>query len=359
MIFSVLYNPIYLILFFIYMLLPQNVAADNEEVSPSFTTQKSANENLNLNLNIEVLDDPEEELCENIQLNEESKEPFFSFLDSPQNIISSGVEGFARNIDEFFSNDKIFYETSGSYLRIRSDVIVKEAGVIGYEDDVKLKIRLPNTKKKLKFILESDVNERPDDLISQSEDTATAAIEEDDYFAGLQATIERKEEWQFKPSIRLRLSSDPELYFKFRAKRKYEFNKWSVQWHETPFWFESSGWGVDSHLELNNKVTNDDLFRASSFARWTNESDQFEFSQVFSVYHTLSKRRAVSYFAGAYGVSEPSVFVTHYLLGLTYRQKLHKDFLFVDLLPRIKYEKVNNFDAEASILLRLELVFKK
>lgn len=333
------------------MLLPVNVAAENEEFSPPFATINRVTENSD----VDVFEESEE----TIPLTNKQKKPFFSFLDSPQKIISSGVESFAKNIDEFFSSDKIFYEASGTYLRVRADTIVSEAGVIGYEGDVKFKLRLPNTKKKLKFTLESDVNERQDDLISQPENTPIAAIEEKDYFAGVQATLGKKEEWQFKPSLGLRLSSNIETYFRFRAKRKYEFDKWSVRWNETPFWFDSLGWGVDSYLELNKVITNDALFRASTFARWTNEAEQFDLSQTFSMYHTLSKRRALSYFAGVYGVSEPTVFATHYLLGLTYRQNIHKDYLFLEIAPQIRYAKDNDFHSEHSLLLRLEMVFKK
>lgn len=355
MIFSVLSNPLYLILFFIYMLLPLNVAAENENVSPSFTAQNTAIENMN----IDAFDESEEEIPESDQLIDESKAPFFSFLDRPQKVISSGVEAIARNIDEFFSDNETFYDASGTYLRIQADAVVNESEDIGYAGDVKLKLRLPNTKKKLKFTLESDANERQDELGSQPENTPIAAFEEDDYFAGLQATLGREEEWQFSPSIGLRLSSDIEPYFKFRAKRKYEFDTWNIRWNETPFWFKSFGWGIDSYLELNKVVTNDALFRTSTFARWTNEAEKFELSQIFSMYHTISKRRAVSYFAGVYGVSEPTVFATHYLLGLTYRQNIHKDYLFVELAPQISYEKTNDFHADHSITLRLEIVFKK
>ena len=355
MISSTLSSPLYLILFFIYMLLPLNVAAENEEFSPPASSKKIIIENMDM----DAFDDAEEVILESNPITNESKEPFFSFLDKPQNVISSGVEAFAKSIDEFFSDDKAFYEASGTYLRIQAVTIVNEAGVIGYDGDIKLKLRLPNTKKKLKFTLESDVNDRQNDLTLQPENTAIAAIEEKDYFAGLQATLGRKDEWRFSPTIGLRLSSNIETYFKFRAKRKYEFDSWSIRWHETPFWFKSSGWGMDSYLELNKKITNDDLFRTSTFARWTNEADQFELSQVFSMYHTLSKRRAISYFAGVYGVSEPTVFATHYLLGLTYRQNIHKDYLFVELIPQIKYEKTNDFHADHSIILRLEMVFKK
>lgn len=352
---SVLSNVIHISLFIIYIMLPVNVAAEDVESNNSLAGQVIFDEELDD-------DDPtesSEDIVDDSPIITEPEKPFFSFLDSPQEFISYGVEAFARNIDEFFSDDKVFYESSGTYLRLRADAIINEGGERTYQGDVKLKLRVPNTKKKLKFTLESDPSERPDETSGQGENTPIEAIEEKDYFAGIQAELGKKEAWQFKPSIGLRLGSPVETYFKFRIKRKYEFGKWSLHIHETPYWFDSSGWGSDSYLELNRKVTGNALFRASTFARWTNESDKFELSQVFSMYHTLSKRRAVSYFVGVYGESEPTVYATHYLLGLTYRQKIHKDYLFVEVLPQIKYEKINNFHADHSIIFRFEIIFKK
>lgn len=345
--YSALFIYIHLILFSICLVLPSNVVAENAESSKLLVEDELLDECLG------------DEVIEYDTVKDESEKSFFSFLDTPQEYISSGVEGFARNIDEFFSDDKVFYESTGTYLRLRADATVNERGERTYQGDFKLKLRVPHTKKKLKFILESDPNERPDEISEQGENTPNAAVEDKEYFAGLERTLGKKDAWQFKPSIGIRLSSPLETYFKLRIKRKYEFNKWSIHLHETPYWFDSSGWGSDSYLELNRKITEDDLFRASTFARWTNESEQFELSQTFTMYHTLSKRRAISYFAGVYGESEPTVYATHYILGLTYRQNIHKDYLFIELIPQIKYEKINDFHSEHSVILRLEIVFKK
>ena len=353
--YSALGNVIYSILFIISMMLPIYVSAENEQSSPYFIEQEVIDEYLDT----DSASEKEEDNIESDLLEHKAVEPFFSFLDTPHEYVSSGVETFAKNIDEFFSDDKIFYATSGTYLRLRADTIFNEGGERTYQGDIKLKLILPRTKKKLKLTFESDINERSDDNTAQGEDTPIAVIEEKDYFAGIQATLGKENAWQFKPSIGLRLSSPIEPYFKLRIKRKYAFSQWSIHFHETPYWFDSSGWGSDTYLEFNNKITADALFRASSFARWTNEIDEFELSQVFSMYHTLSKRRAVSYFVGVYGKSEPTVYATHYLLGLKYRQNIHKDYLFVEILPQIKYEKINDFHADHSITFRLEMVFKK
>lgn len=335
-----------------YALMPSYAIAENDRPSNSFQEEIIINEDF-------VTDDIEENIVDDYELSPDLEKPFFSFLDTPQDMISSGVEVFAKNIDEFFSDDKVFYEASGSFLRLRVDSIINENGVRTYDGNIRLKLRLPNTKKKLKFTLESDANERPDDKVVSAENTPITAIEDKEYFAGVQATIGKENAWQFKPSIGLRLGSTVEPYVRFRFKRTYDFGEWYVNWNETPYWFDSFGWGFDSYLELNTKITNNDLFRVSTFARWTNEIDEFELSHTFSMYHTLSKRRAISYSAGVYGKSEPTTHATHYLLGLSYRQNIHKDYLFLELLPQVRYEKINDFHAEHSIILRIEMVFKK
>ena len=337
------------------ILLSVSVAAENNNLSPDVSLQKIQEENID----IDELD--EDEVSEDTPLTEdpEPEIPFFSFLDKPQEVISSGVETMARNMDEFFSDDKVFYESSGTYLRLRADAIWNEGGDIGYKGDIRLKLRLPHTKRKLKFVFQSDLNERPDEVTAQTDNTPIEAVEEKDYFAGLQTTVGDKDGWQFKPSLGIRLSSTIDPFVRFRFRRNYEFTKWSIRWHETPYWFDSFGWGFDSYLEFNRKITDKDLFRAATFARWTNEINQFEMSQTFSMYHTLSKRRAISYYAGVYGISEPTVFATHYALGLTYRQNIHKGYLFLELIPQIRYEKTNDFHADHSLTLRLEMIFKK
>ena len=351
MMYSVFSHLLYSSLFVIYIFWPVIVTAENVETYNSLSKDKIISADVDAFI---------EEDGDNLDVDSLVVEkPFFSFMDTPQEVISFGVESFAKSVDEFFSNDKVFYETSGTYLRLNVDTIVNETGKREYQGDLKLKLKLPHTKTKLKLTIESDPNSKPDETTSEGENTPVAAIEEKSYFTGIQATLGEKNAWQFKPSLGIRLGSTLEPYVRFRFKRKYEFNQWSLYWHETPYWFDSFGWGFDSYLELNKKITNKDLFRVSTFARWRNESDQFELSQTFSMYHTLSKRRAISYFAGVYGVSEPTVFSTRYVLGLTYRQNIHKDYLFVEILPQIRYEKTNDFHAEHSIIFRIEIVFKK
>ena len=92
------------------------------------------------------------------------RDPFISFLDTPQTAISSSIKSFAITLDEFFTNEKTYYESSGSYLRLTFDTISKDGGRIDDTGEVNFKLRLPNTEKKLMFVLETEPDQFGDDI---------------------------------------------------------------------------------------------------------------------------------------------------------------------------------------------------
>ncbi len=358
---------IYFTIFIVNTLLPFAVQAESENPILDLSTQEIILDTTNIDvvdeLNEELYSEDEiyseEEICpENESVSSESDESFFSFLDESQEYISSSVESMARNMDEFFTTNRDFYETSGSYLSLKQNVLFRERGLIEHTSKVKFRLRLPNTEKNLKLFFESPEDKNPYDISTQTENIPTTA-DDANYILGIQADSGEDFGWKYKPSIGLSLDSTIDPFIKLRFSKEFNFSKWNIKWHETPYWYNSSGWDFDSYLELNRKISKDNLFRASTFARWKDEIEQFELNQVFSMFHTISKEKALSYYAGVYGVSEPKVHTTHFLLGLNYRQNIHKDYLFIEIKPQILYQKINRFHAEHSIQFSLEMIFKK
>lgn len=357
MTYSVIKTYAYVILLLANIFLSMSVKAEIENPVSDVSTKNTKTDKIEMDISDSWL---AEECLENILLECDKEKRFFSFLDKTQESISSRMEKYVRSIDKFFSDDNVYHGTSGSYLRIRADAIWNEGDGIGYDTNVRFKLRLPISQRKLKFFLETGADERPDEVLIQPESKLITAIKEEDYFSGFQLTLGDEHDWQFKPSVGLHLGSDIYPYAKFRIKKRYALEKWSINWHETPFWFDNEiGWGFDSYFEVNRKTSKNSLFRAATFARWTNEPDQFEMSQTFTMFHILSKRDALSYYVGVYGISEPTVFAEHYLLGSTYRQNIHEDYLFLDIIPQIRYQKINDFHAEYTLTFRVEMFFIK
>lgn len=330
--------------------------AEKKETSSNLTGQTLVDSNAEE----DSLDDDYSESCSEKTINENNIEKsFFSYFDNTHESISSGVEFMAQKMDSFFSRSGDNYESSGSYLRIRQNIISREGGLVENLTDLRFKLRLPNTQKKLKLFVETKAEDDPNAVLTGDENAPTADVTEGDYLLALQADPSGKYGFKFKPRLGIHLGSNIDPYVRFRLSREDEFAKWKLKWNETLQWYDSIGWGVDSYLELSRKINDYDLFRSSTFASWKNQTDQFDISHVFSIFHAFNDKRALTYYAGAYGVSEPAVYATHYLLGMNYRQNVHKDYLFIELEPQVKYQKINNFHAEHSFTIRLEVLFKK
>lgn len=289
---------------------------------------------------------------------EEAAPPFFSFLDKPEDTVRKQLGEFVRDVDEFFANEKTFYTSTGSYIRVTLDAAWSEGGEVGYKGDIRLKVRLPMTQGKLKLLLETDPDEKRDTLDRRVAATPAEAVDSRDYYAGIQASFGQETRWRFTPSLGLRIRSPLDPYVRLRAQRNYVLDDWLLTIKGTAFWFDSSGAGYDGLIEFNHQLADQVIGRSSSFARWTADTNYFGLSQVFSVIHTLSERRAVTYEAGAYGISDPTVHATDYLVAARYRQALHKNFLFLELNPELRFRKINDFKDEYAFFVRVELLFQ-
>ncbi len=280
-------------------------------------------------------------------------------MDKPQQYISSGINSFTTGIDEFFSDEKIEYETNGSYIRLTGDMIFSEGGSIGFTGSTKGKIELPNTQRRLKLVFESDPNEQRDDLERKLNSNPVDAAQDKSYFAGIEGLWGEYKYWKFRPGIGLKVNSELEFFARLRANRLYHINEnWQAYLRNTLINFNDSGYRFDSALELDNKINETLLFRSSSAAELTEGIEFWELSQTFSLTQSTGKKGAVIYQFGIFGVNEPRVFATDYLLQLRYRKKLHSNYLFLELSPKIVYQRENDFEPEFSFIVRGEIIFK-
>lgn len=292
---------------------------------------------------------------------DDDKDSFFSFLDTPQRAISSGLKAFIKSTDEFFADEKVFYETSGSYLKWTGQAVYNESGVQGYYSDLKLKTKLPLTEKKISLLLESNPGEEEEEIEKALEQTPQQAVQEKNYFAGIQTTVGKKETWQFKPSLGVHLGHPVDYYLRFRLTREVPIAEGSFLFRQSAYWFDSRGWESDTSGEINYPVINNLLFRSTTGANWKEETDETELRQIFSLTQKLSPRRAISYQVGFYGINEPirhTTYTSYYQLTAHYRQNLHSGYLFMDLIPQITYHREYDFRADYSFTFRLEMVFK-
>jgi len=286
------------------------------------------------------------------------EESIYAVLDKPHKYVSENVERLVTSVDRFFANDALYRYTTDSYVQITGDTLFEENGETGYAVKFRGRVDLPGTKRRFKLIFSTDPNEKQDPIERSVDESPAAAVQESDVYGSIQRERELRG-WKFRPSIGAKLNIPIEPFAKLRFTNIYPLQSWALRADQNFYWFRDSGYGSDSTIEFDRPVGKENLFRASSFARWTEETEYFQLSQIFAFYQTLSPNRKISYQIGAYGQTQPTWFMTSYLLVVRYRQNLHKEWLFFEIRPQVLYSKTNDWDDELSLLLRLDILFGK
>ena len=283
-------------------------------------------------------------------------ESIYSVLDKPHEYVSENIEKIITRVDRFFANDALYRYTTDSYVQITADTLLEENGEVGYDVKLRGRVDLPGTKKRFKVIFNTNPSERQDPLERSVDDSPAAAVEESDLFGSIQRERDIRG-WKFRPSVGAKISQPVVPFVKAQFTKIYPMRNWALRGDQNFYWFDDDGFGSDTTFDFDRPVGEEHLFRASSFARWTEENEYFNLSQIFTFFHTLSSRRMVSYQIGAYGQTSPTLFMTDYLLVVRYRQLIHKEWLFFEVRPQVQYSKINDWDDEVSLLLRLEMFF--
>ena len=290
----------------------------------------------------------------------EVKKGMFSFLDPHQEAVSDYVRELTTSIDKFFANTEKYDDHTGSYMQLVFDTTWKEAGDLEFDPGLKFRLRLPQTQKKLRLVIESDPEEKQDtrqletrNIVSNTENDTRTGL-----YTGIESDISKSEKWKIRPSLGIRIRSPLDYYVRLRASRENYYDKWKLYLNETLYWFDSTGFGADTTMEWDRLITKKLIFRSTSFVRYTDERDQFDMSQSLNLIHQISENRSIAYKAAVFGDTEPAIYATSYLLNIRYRQNLHKDYLFFEIQPSIIYEKETAWEAQHELFLRLELFYR-
>jgi hypothetical protein len=282
----------------------------------------------------------------------------FAFLDTPQALIGSGLNGFARAIDAFFAAEKLSYEKSGSYIRLTMDAASFARDDSGFFTSVRARLKLPRTSEKYKLIIENTPEQRrdaPDNVVQES---LLEAADRQDYFAGIQAVGGSRERWRYRSGIGVRLGSPLESYLRWGSWRTFPFDLSALRVEATVYRYSHDGMRYITSAEYSYRMQADLLFRSLTLADWREVNHYFDTGQVFTLYKPLAADRQLEFRVAGYGVTEPVNMATVYQVSVGLRRYLRKRYLYVELIPQIRYQKIHQFTAEHGVILRLEWVFQ-
>lgn len=278
--------------------------------------------------------------------------------------VSRWVDNTARGIDGFFGTEDHLYTRNRSYLRLSQEFEWLEGQDMDHDVRVRFRLDLPTTKDRLRLIIESDPDETQGTLTEQQasrirpdqRDSGNSII-------GLSQGIGEEDRalgWDTNASagIRFRFPLDP--YARLTAERLWDLGAgpWQLESFNRASWFNSNGYSARTRLDIGRPVDDNRHLRFITNIQWQERYDTLEFAESVELFHVLGRRSALRYAAIAAGSSLSSPRMNDYILLTQYRRNLHRDILFFDAVPELRFSRETNFDARWALTLRLEIYFR-
>ena len=295
----------------------------------------------------------------------ETAQPFwhtwFKSLEDIRDFSSQQYLGLARGMDSYFSGEPTVAMQNKSMVLLELKNTQYSAGEHASEVNLKARLRLPKTQKKVNVIFTSDAKEEKT-LQERVQGEATGQEpRRDDSLAGLEYVPEvtkRKWEQNFAGGIKLRL---PPVFFS-----RYKLNKewvlpyeWKSYFEQSFWYFDDRGFGATNEIDFAKPLSKNDTLNIGTDVEFTDVDNTYHYDLIISNMHRITDTSYVDYSVGAFGASQPTNQVTSYYMGMSYRKVLHEDWLIAEVVPQISFPRYNGWKPTPSLTLGLKIYFSE
>lgn len=260
------------------------------------------------------------------------------------------------NVGKFINDPRLVEDTQGSRIKLSPSLRLRDAEGFDFGMHFNGKLRLPRFSDRLEFIVDSEF----DDEVVQNDlrsDEAPRLQGDRDGIAALRYHL--RETLNFKASIDAGLKFKPEpvprLSLRLRGYHDHEYV--TTRLTQTFFWETQDGFGTRTQFDLDQQELHDYLRRLTTTILWSEVSEGVEAGESFSHFKYLTKRRVIGGRIGVTGHLEPTAQVDVYTVRAVYRQRLHRDWLFMEIEPGVDWPRERDFKETPFINLKFDIIF--
>jgi len=284
---------------------------------------------------------------------------FSNFILRQERIQSPKVQSLGNWADRTLSGERHNLPNNESYLRLGFTTESEYGDPAQFDPEVRFRLDIPTTRRKLRLVIESE----SDELIPLEERQRNRQLTEPDRTTGT-ATGALRYLSQIGDAINLsndigaRLHFPPDAFWRATAEKYWKANDdWGLRAQQRFYYYHQDGWGARTWLSASRDVGNGWRFWTSSELEWVHSDSEFVASQIFSTYKRLNNRSTLNPRVGVLGESKPSWRTTSAFADVTWRYRLHSDWLFAELIPALTFPRERDFKDQGSVLFRVEMFF--
>ena len=269
---------------------------------------------------------------------------------------------FAEGVDYYFTseNSPPDYKNE-SYVKLQMRQTWEERGQIQTDLRVKAKFDLPNTQRRAKLFFSSD-EYTENSLEERVRSNSTGErFRRRESVSGLEITPDDEwNKWKRSARVGIKLRVPLVTFGRYRLRRPMDkWGEWEPEFTQEIWYFSDRGWGETSEFEMQRRLGSNFGLRYFTVLEFEDQNDFFENVHVLSLSQNVSERSALEYRVGSVFSTEFSTQMTAYFVGTSYSYKLYEDWVFFTAGPEVFFPKIDDWNAEASFTIKLDVYFSE
>ena len=275
------------------------------------------------------------------------------WLESQRDDMSKGVSQVGRTFDDWLAGDIESHEINESYVRLRFNQRIGRHDAYFSNGRISGSLDLPNASERWKLIFESESSEQ-----NSLRDQRLSNINRQSFSGGFSYELAERNGWRFNHDIGIRGRIPIDPFYRFRTRYSVDLGeRWYVGFNNRIYFYHTDGWGQDSRLFFTRTINNQLSFRIESQLHYEHQNRLTEFGQSLSLQQTIAERETLTYELGLLGNNRADSLVDSYYAQMLYRRAIYKDWLVMELVPQMLFEKRYEWKVDPRVQLNLEVYF--
>ncbi|WP_152537543.1 hypothetical protein [Catenovulum agarivorans] len=294
----------------------------------------------------------------NALANSTSSEHSVKWYDTVQEDVTETITDTANWFDGFFGQDQFDEDRASASARLRLSYIPIESNVARFENQFRVRARLPNLEDKWDVIVAdyNDSNEakESDRVISETEGQGK---NEDVSVAVRYIHSQNKSKFI---STRVGFAKGADIYIRTRYRRQFAItNKFNFEVEPALYYYLSNGIGARFNFKFDHQLSDHSLWRQDNSWEYIQDEQDPEWRHNLLLYHQLNSQSALISGIFAHGYINQGYHLENKGIFVRYRLQALRSWLFFEIEPFIHYPDYREFSQTPGIALRLEINFQQ
>jgi hypothetical protein len=286
-----------------------------------------------------------------------------SWLDRTHSRVERDLFDAVVWFDRFFGDERMeVTERPESFLRWTNAVRWDEEEHFSFRSTVRASLRLPRLEKRWRLVVSGETRGDPNALTQ--EDPGNPGLDaESRVRAGsteLVYDLLRTSRSTLDVGAGARVKIPPSAFVRTRFQHARPVARDTLgRFTATAFWDARDGLGESNQIDLERRLALPTLLRWSNFLAISEKTDGWTWGTELSLLHRLSPKSAITFAAGASGLTRPAWIAQNYRVLARYRRNVFRKWLFLEGEPDSHWPRKEDGSRKQvwGATLRMEILF--